>query len=182
MSEGELLQIEKARRLDIVEGVYFEIIRKKTASLIAACCAVGCSSVTKDETLIKKMWAFGEAIGIAFQIKDDLFDYQKQGLLGKPVGIDIKEKKRTLPLIYALQVCDSWTRRKMMRITKRHYDNPKKVAEVIDFVKQMGGIEYAHKRMYEYQDKALDILSDVPASQTKDSLLDLVKYVIERKK
>tara|TARA_B100001093_G_C26848295_1_gene1023886 strand:+ start:2095 stop:3069 length:975 start_codon:yes stop_codon:yes gene_type:complete len=182
MSEGELLQIEKARRLNIVEEVYFEIIRKKTASLIAACCAVGCASVSKEQDLIKKMWDFGEAIGIAFQIKDDLFDYQKQGILGKPVGIDIKEKKRTLPLIHALQVCDSAMRRRMIRITKKHYDNPKKVAEVIDFVEQMGGLKYAEKKMYEYQDKALSFLSDIPSSEVKTSLQSLVKYVIDRKK
>ena len=118
MSEGELLQIEKARKLDIVEAVYYEIIRKKTASLIAACCAVGCASVSKNEQQIQKMWDFGEAIGIAFQIKDDLFDYQKQGLIGKPVGIDIKEQKMTLPLIYALQQCDKSTRRKIINTIK----------------------------------------------------------------
>tara|TARA_B100001741_G_scaffold188372_1_gene155116 strand:- start:410 stop:1420 length:1011 start_codon:yes stop_codon:yes gene_type:complete len=182
MSEGELLQIEKARRLDIVEAVYYEIIRKKTASLIAACCAVGCASVSKDEEQIQKMWDFGEAIGIAFQIKDDLFDYQKQGLIGKPVGIDIKEQKMTLPLIYALQNCSTATRRKTINTIKRHHNNPKKVNEVITFVRESGGIEYASKQMNAYQEKAIDIISEVPDSQVKQALHRLVEYVIERKK
>ena len=183
MSEGELLQIEKARRLDIVEEVYYEIIRKKTASLIAACCAVGCSSVSKDEDLVKKMWSFGEAIGIAFQIKDDLFDYQKKrGLIGKPVGIDIKEQKMTLPLISALQNCSSAERKKIINTIKRHHNNPKKVAEVVDFVRLSGGIEYAEQKMRLYQSKALEIISDMPHSEAKESLEALIKYVIDRKK
>ena len=183
MSEGELLQIEKARRLDIVEEVYYEIIRKKTASLIAACCAVGCSSVSRDEDLVKKMWSFGEAIGIAFQIKDDLFDYQKKrGLIGKPVGIDIKEQKMTLPLISALQQCSNGERKKIINIIKRHHNNPKKVAEVVEFVRQSGGLEYADQKMRMYQRKALDIISDMPDSAAKESLEALIKYVIDRKK
>ena len=182
MSEGELLQIEKARRLDIVEDIYYEIIRKKTASLIAACCAVGCSSVSKDEEQIQKMWNFGEAIGIAFQIKDDLFDYQKQGLIGKPVGIDIKEQKMTLPLIYALQQCDKSKRKQIINIIKRHHHNPKKVSEVIAFVRESRGLEYAQQKMYEYKEKALKIISDLPDSETKTSLHALIKYVINRKK
>jgi len=182
MSEGELLQIEKARRLDIVEAVYYEIIRKKTASLIAACCAVGCSSVSKDEDLVKKMWAFGEAIGIAFQIKDDLFDYHKQGLIGKPVGIDIKEQKMTLPLIFALQQCSSSKRREIITMIKRHHKNPKKVKEVIDFVRQSGGLKYAEGKMYAYQAQALEIISDMPDCEAKTSLHALIKYVIDRKK
>ena len=181
MSEGELLQIEKARRLDIVEEVYYEIIRKKTASLIAACCAVGCSSVSKDEVLIQKMWNFGEAIGIAFQIKDDLFDYQKQGLIGKPVGIDIKEQKMTLPLIYALQHCDKSTRKSVINAIKRDHHNPKKVKEVIAFVRASGGLEYAEKSMYAYQAKAEKILSSFPNTEVKTSLEALIKYVIDRK-
>tara|TARA_B100000683_G_C12479742_1_gene550894 strand:+ start:754 stop:1728 length:975 start_codon:yes stop_codon:yes gene_type:complete len=182
MSEGELLQIEKARRLDIVEAVYYEIIRKKTASLIAACCAVGCASVTNEEEQIQMMWDFGEAIGIAFQIKDDLFDYQKQGLIGKPVGIDIKEQKMTLPLIYTLQQCDKVTRRKIINTIKRHYNNPKKVDEVIAFVRQSGGIEYATEKMHAYKAKAIDIISDIPDSEVKIALNALIEYVIERKK
>ena len=182
MSEGELLQIEKARRLDIIEAVYYEIIRKKTASLIAACCAVGCASVTNEEEQIQMMWDFGEAIGIAFQIKDDLFDYQKQGLIGKPVGIDIKEQKMTLPLIYTLQQCDKVTRRKIINTIKRHYNNPKKVDEVIAFVRQSGGIEYATEKMHAYKAKAIDIISDIPDSEVKIALNALIEYVIERKK
>jgi len=182
MSEGELLQIEKARRLDIVEDVYYDIIQKKTASLIAACCAVGCSSVSKDQALIDKMWAFGEAIGIAFQIKDDLFDYHKQGIIGKPVGIDIKEQKMTLPLIYALQHCDKSTRKSVINTIKRHYNNPKKVKEVIAFVRQSGGLEYAEQQMLAYQNKAINTIASLPNTQAKTSLLALIKYVIERKK
>ena len=182
MSEGELLQIEKARRLDIVEDVYYDIIRKKTASLIAACCAVGCSSVSKDEEQIQNMWNFGEAIGLAFQIKDDLFDYQKQGLIGKPVGIDIKEQKMTLPLIYALQQSDKNKRKQIINIIKRHHHNPKKVKEVIAFVRESRGLEYAQQKMCEYKEKALKIISDLPDSETKTSLHALIKYVINRKK
>ena len=182
MSEGELLQIEKARRLDIVEAVYYEIIRKKTASLIAACCAVGCASVSKDEEQIQKMWDFGEAIGIAFQIKDDLFDYQKQGLIGKPVGIDIKEQKMTLPLIYALQQSDKTARRKIINTIKRHHNKPSKVSEVIAFVRESGGIDYATEKMHAYKAKAVEIISNVPDSQVKQALNALIDYVIERKK
>lgn len=182
MSEGELLQIEKARKLDIVEDVYYEIIRKKTASLIAACCAVGCASVNRDEEQIEKMWQFGEAIGIAFQIKDDLFDYQKQGLIGKPVGIDIKEQKMTLPLIYALQNCDKSKRKEIIRIVKKHHDKPKKVKEVIEFVHQSGGLDYAREKMYQYQAKALSIIAEMPDSEAKTSLEALIQYVIDRKK
>ena len=181
MSEGELLQIEKARRLDIVEDVYYEIIRKKTASLIAACCAVGCSSVSKDDDLIEKMWDFGEAIGIAFQIKDDLFDYQKQGLIGKPVGIDIKEQKMTLPLIYALQHCNRSNRKTVINTIKRHHNNPKKVKEVITFVRESGGLEYAEQKMYDYQAKAIEIISTMHDCDAKTSLQALIKYVIDRK-
>lgn len=182
MSEGELLQIEKARRLDIVEEVYYDIIQKKTASLIAACCAVGCSSVSKDQTLITKMWEFGEAIGIAFQIKDDLFDYHKQGIIGKPVGIDIKEQKMTLPLIYALQNCDKPTRKWVINTIKHHHNKPKKVKEVIAFVRQSGGLEYAEEQMLAYQNKAINTIASLPNTQAKTSLLALIKYVIERKK
>ena len=139
MSEGELLQIEKARRLDIVEEVYYEIIQKKTASLIAACCAVGCASVSRDQGNIDKMWRFGSQLGLLFQIKDDLFDYQKSGIIGKPVGIDIKEQKMTLPLIYALQKTNNSTRKKIIRIIKKHSNDSKKVQEVISFVRG-GGI------------------------------------------
>ncbi len=181
MSEGELLQIEKARKLDINEEVYFDIIRKKTASLIASCCACGASSVTSDEKVIENMRAFGEAVGIAFQIKDDLFDYGDGSNIGKPTGIDIKEKKMTLPLIYTLNNASFLDKRKIINIVKNNNNNPKKVAEVIDFVVKSGGIHYAEKRMNEYKEKALNILSTFPDSPSKTSLAGLVKYTTERK-
>ena len=182
MSEGELLQIEKARRLDIVEEVYYEIIQKKTASLIAACCAVGCASVSRDQGNIDKMWRFGESIGLAFQIKDDLFDYQKSGIIGKPVGIDIKEQKMTLPLIYALQKTNNSTRKKIIRIIKKHSNDSKKVQEVISFVRGSGGLDFAERKMIESQANAIEIISSFPESQAKKSLEHLVKHVVERKK
>jgi octaprenyl-diphosphate synthase len=181
MSEGELLQIEKARKLDINEEVYFDIIRKKTASLIASCCACGAASVTTDETMIEKMRAFGEAVGIAFQIKDDLFDYGDGSNIGKPTGIDIKEKKMTLPLIFTLNQASFFDKRKIINIVKNNNNNPKKVAEVIDFVIENGGIQYAESRMIEYKNKALEILTSFPDSPSKTSLIGLVKYTTERK-
>ncbi|MBO9637776.1 MAG: polyprenyl synthetase family protein [Siphonobacter aquaeclarae] len=181
MSEGELMQIEKARRLDITEDVYFEIIRQKTATLIAACCATGARSVGMTAELVERMRLFGEKVGIAFQIKDDLFDYG-DAEIGKPVGIDIKEKKMTLPLIYALQQADWMTKRKVIRTIKNDSENPKKVGEVIDFVKQSGGIQYATQVMKRYVDEALHILTDFPASAYRESLVNLVKFTIERTK
>ncbi len=181
LSEGELLQIEKARRLDITEEVYFEIIRQKTASLIAACCAVGASSVDTDTASIETMRKFGEKVGIAFQIKDDLFDYGNDEI-GKPLGIDIKEKKMTLPLIYALNRA-SWTqKRSIIYLVKNESHKPRKVAEVIDFVKNSGGIEYATEVMKTYQDEAIRILHAMPASEYRYSLEQLVRFTIERKK
>ncbi|NVK27289.1 MAG: polyprenyl synthetase family protein [Flavobacteriia bacterium] len=182
MSEGELLQIEKARRLDINEDVYFEIIRQKTASLIASCCGVGTASVGADAETVKKMRQFGEWLGIAFQIKDDLFDYESSNKTGKPTGIDIKEQKMTLPLIYALNNASSSDKKRIIRIVKKHHDNPKKVAEVISYVQQSGGIEYATKRMNEYKEKALEILHTYPESEYKTAMSELVDYVIERVK
>ncbi len=181
MSEGELLQIEKARKLDINEEVYFDIIRKKTASLISSCCACGAASVTTNEKTIEQMRAFGEAVGIAFQIKDDLFDYGDGSNIGKPTGIDIKEKKMTLPLIYTLNHASFFDKRKIINIVKNNNNNPKKVAEVIDFVIKSGGIQYAESRMNEYKNKALEILSTFPDSPSKISLAELVKYTTERK-
>ncbi len=181
MSEGELLQIEKARKLDIDEAVYFDIIRKKTASLIASCCACGAASVTSDEKMIDRMRAFGEAVGIAFQIKDDLFDYGDGTNIGKPTGIDIKEKKMTLPLIYALNNASFWDKHKIINIVKNNNNDPKKVAEAIDFVVKKGGIQYAEKRMNEYKHKALEILSTFTDCASKTSLSELVKYTTERK-
>ena len=180
MSEGELLQIEKARKLDISEEIYYEIIRQKTASLIASCCASGAASVDASENDIKEIHLFGELIGMAFQIKDDLFDYGPEGVIGKPTGIDIKESKMTLPLIYALSKTDRSTKRHIVNIIKNHNTEDKKVREVIDFVKTNGGLEYATKKMEEYQLKAFDVLNKFQDSIYKNSLRDLVKFTIER--
>jgi len=180
MSEGELLQIEKARRLDIQEDIYFEIIRKKTASLIASCCAAGASSAGADEELIKKMHLFGELTGIAFQIKDDLFDYNKTFETGKPTGIDIKEKKMTLPLIYTLNN-SSWNeKRKIINTVKNHNHDKELVGKLMQKVRESGGIEYAEKRMNEYRDKALSILAGLPQSPALNSLKNLVLFTTER--
>lgn len=182
MSEGELLQIEKARRLDITEEVYYEIIRQKTATLIAACCSVGAASVCpSDKDLIEKMRLFGQIIGMAFQIKDDLFDYT-DGPIGKPTGIDIKEQKMTLPLIYVLNKAQSKDKKWLINSVKNHNHDKKRVKEVIEFVKNHGGLEYASGVMIEYQKRALAILNDFPDSVYKDSLKMMVNYVIERKK
>ena len=180
MSEGELLQIEKARKLDITEEVYFEIIRQKTATLIASCCAIGAASVGSQKEEVEKMRLFGELIGIAFQIKDDLFDYT-DAKIGKPTGIDIKEQKMTLPLIYTLNNCSAKEKKWLMNSVKNHNKNKKRVKEVITFVKEKGGIEYTTAKMKEYQSKALEILETYPNSTYKDSLLTMVNYVIERK-
>lgn len=182
MSEGELLQIEKARRLDIDEQVYFDIITKKTASLIASCCAVGTASVTEDAERIEKMRLFGEYLGIAFQIKDDLFDFQKTAKTGKPTGIDIQEQKMTLPLIYALRNAESADRKYMIKVVKRHNHDRKKVEEVMAMVRDSGGIEYAETQMNDYYQKALTILNEYPESEAKNSLLELADYVIQRTK
>ncbi len=181
MSEGELLQIEKARKLDITEEVYFEIIRQKTATLIAACCAVGVSSVGMDAEKAEKARLFGEKVGIAFQIKDDLFDYGNAEI-GKPLGIDIKEKKMTLPLIYALNNADWSTKKRIINIIKNDSENSKKVAEVIEFVKLSGGIEYATDKMKKYVFEAKEILYTFPISSYRNSLEGLINYSIERVK
>ncbi len=181
MSEGELLQIEKARRLDIDESVYFEVIRKKTASLIASCCACGAASASKDPETIQKMKLLGEKIGIAFQIKDDLFDFGFDDV-GKPLGIDIKEKKLTLPLIYALKQSDRSTKRSIITLVKNYNDDQKKVQAVIDFVRQSGGMDYAAKKMQQYQQEAFDLLNSFAPSQYRDSLEQLVRFTTERRK
>lgn len=181
MSEGELMQIEKARRLDIDEWVYFEIIRKKTASLIAAACAVGSASVTNDEQLIGMMKLFGEKIGIAFQIKDDLFDYGNQAI-GKPLGIDIKEKKMTLPLIRALQNTDTRTKSKIIGMIKSNSEDPNVVKKVIDFVHESDGIPYAQEMMYKYRSEAFELLRSFPLCPARQALEDLVVFVTERQK
>jgi octaprenyl-diphosphate synthase len=182
MAEGELLQIEKARRLDIKEEIYFEIIRKKTASLIASCCAAGAESVGADIETVKKMHQIGEYVGIAFQIKDDLFDYQDSSSIGKPNGIDIKEQKMTLPLIYMLNNSNGSEKRKVINVVKNHNNNPGRVNQVIDQVNHSGGIEYATKKMYEYQQKAFDLLNEFPESPMRKSFEELVKFTVERNK
>jgi len=179
MSEGELLQIEKSRRLDINEDVYYEIIRQKTASLIASCCAVGASSSDATPEVVEQMRAFGEKIGMAFQIKDDLFDYGEMEI-GKPLGIDIREKKMTLPLIYALSQSGWMEKRRIISIVKNESEKPRKVKEVIAYVKQSGGIEYAVGKMNQYHQEALAILKCFPDSPYRQSLRDLVQFTIDR--
>jgi octaprenyl-diphosphate synthase len=181
MSEGELLQIEKARRLDIEEGVYYEIIRQKTASLIASACAAGAASATAEEDVIERMRLFGEKIGIAFQIRDDLFDFGTDNV-GKPLGIDIKEKKMTLPLIYALKHTDAAERRRIIGLIRRHSENPEKVREVVDFVRGSGGLEYARQAMEDFRSQAFELLAAFPHSPVRQSLEDLVGFVTERSK
>ncbi len=179
--EGELLQIEKARKLDITETVYFDIIRQKTATLIASCCAAGACAANASSEVIENARQFGEKVGIAFQIKDDLFDYGADEI-GKPLGIDIKEKKMTLPLIYALKKSDWLNKRKIINIIKNESDNPLKVDFVIDYVKKSGGIEYANEKMKEYVKEAIQILKTFPESAYRNSLENLITYTIERKK
>ena len=182
MSEGELLQIEKARKLDIEEDVYFDIIRQKTATLIAACCACGASAANQKEETIQKMHQFGELVGIAFQMKDDLFDYYSDSAIGKPTGIDIKEQKMTLPLIYALNHADKKQKKFIINTVKNHNTNTEKVREVIEYVKQSGGIGYTVEKMKTYQQRALALLQDFEDNDARKSLELLVNYVIERKK
>ena len=182
MSEGELLQIEKARRLDINEEVYYNIIRQKTASLIASCCAVGAASVGQNAEQVAYLRQFGETLGMAFQIKDDLFDYQVTTKTGKPSGIDIKEQKMTLPLIFALNNASRSDKKKVIGIVKNNNNDPKKVAEVIAFVNSSGGIAYAEQKMSEYKDEALAMLQSLPNNAAKTSLKLLVDYVINRSK
>lgn len=182
MSEGELLQIEKARRLDITEEVYYEIIRQKTATLIAACCALGTRSVQpEDDILVEKMRLFGEYIGMAFQIKDDLFDYT-DGPIGKPTGIDIKEQKMTLPLISVINSVSEKEKSWLINSIKNHNTNKKRVKEVIEFVKQKNGLVFAEQKMLEFYQKAKDILHEFPDSEYKNALLLMMEYVIIRKK
>ena len=180
MSEGELLQIEKARRLDIVEDIYYEIIRKKTATLIASCCALGAKSVIDDDIAVENMRMFGELIGMAFQIKDDLFDYTEEAI-GKPTGIDIKEQKMTLPLIYVLNNCSPKEKSWLINSIKNHNKDQKRVKEVIAFVKNHNGLLYAEQKMLEFQQEALRLLQVYPDSEYKDALILMVNYVIERK-
>ncbi|WP_282180677.1 polyprenyl synthetase family protein [Maribacter stanieri] len=181
MSEGELLQIEKARRLDITEEVYYEIIRQKTATLIAACCSLGACSVKPDSTDVETFRKFGELCGMAFQIKDDLFDYGGKKI-GKPTGIDIKEQKMTLPLIYALNHCSKKEKSWAINSIKNHNKDKKRVKQVIAFVKEKGGLDYAVGQMLQYRDEALELLNTYPESDYKAALELMVNYVVDRKK
>lgn len=181
MSEGELLQIEKARKLDIKEDIYYEIIRKKTASLIASCFASGAASASGDVD-IEKMRKIGELAGMAFQIKDDLFDFSKGNNTGKPSGIDIKEKKMTLPLIYALNQVSKSDKRKMINIVKHYNTNHKKVDWLIEMVVQSGGIQYATEKMLDFMNASIDLLHEFPDNEARNSLEQLIEFTIERKK
>ena len=179
MSEGELLQMEKARHLDITEEVYFDIIRQKTASLIASCCAVGAASAKADSENVQRMKAIGKEIGMAFQIKDDLFDYGEDEI-GKPLGIDIKEKKLTLPLIYSLSKASWLEKRRIIGIVKNENEKPEKVKQVISFVKASGGLDYSKMVMDKYYNRSIEMLQHFPESPYKTSLTQLVQYTIER--
>ncbi len=179
--EGELLQLEKARRMDIEESIYFEVIRQKTASLIASCCACGATAAGADEATVERMRLFGEKVGIAFQIKDDLFDFGIDDV-GKPLGNDIKEKKLTLPLIHALKQVTKSEKRYIINLVKNHHEDQKKVNEVITFVKANGGMEYATSQMFAYQRDAFEILAQFPKSEHRDGLEQLVRYTTERNK
>ncbi|MGB2137275.1 MAG: polyprenyl synthetase family protein [Flavobacteriales bacterium] len=182
MSEGELLQIEKARKLDIEEDVYFEIIRQKTATLIAACCACGAVTAKQDKETVERMRKFGELIGIAFQMKDDLFDYYNEDVIGKPTGIDIKEQKMTLPLIYTLRNCDRKQKKFIIQTVKNHNTNSDRVSKVLEIVKKSGGINYTVEKMKTYQEEALSLLKTFDDNESRKSLELLVNFVIERKK
>lgn len=180
MSEGELLQMEKSRKLNLDEAIYFEIIRNKTASLLSSACAVGAYSTTQDKSIADQMKDFGEKVGVAFQIKDDLFDYGEADI-GKPTGNDIKEKKLTLPLIYTLNRIDKSLKRELIYIIKNQNKEKDKVQRVIDVVVQSGGIKYAEGKMFEYRDNALKILRSFPESPSRNSLEELVRFTTDRK-
>ena len=180
MSQGELLQIEKARDLDITEDIYYEIIRQKTATLLASCCALGAQSVNASPEEVEQMHEFGELLGMAFQIKDDLFDYGERKI-GKPIGIDIKEKKMTLPLIYTLNNVNIDQKRMIINIVKNHNNNKVKVKALIHLVKEKGGLDFAIIKMEEYKTRALRLLSKFPKNEYRDALELMLNYVTERK-
>lgn len=182
MSEGELLQIEKTRRLNITEDIYFDIIRKKTAALISACCESGAASSGTSEENINLMKEFGEKVGIAFQIKDDLFDYTQSPLIGKPTGLDIREKKMTLPLIYTLNNISKQEKRFIINTIKNDSKNSKKIERIILLVKKTKGLEFAENKMNDYYNEALGLLEKIKDSEAKKSLIELVKYVVKRQK
>jgi len=182
MSEGELLQIEKARRLDITEEVYFDIIRRKTASLIAACCAAGAASSGADDNRVEHMRAFGEAVGIAFQIKDDLLDFAPTSATGKPKGGDLKERKMTLPLIHTLQMQPRSGRKRMIRDIKRSASQPEVASALLADIEAGPGIRYAEEKMGEYRDQAIAMLQELPASPAREALTELVHFTTSRRK
>ena len=182
MSEGELLQMEKSRKMDITEDVYYRIIEQKTASLVAACCATGACSVVADQKLIQTMEKVGTYVGMAFQIKDDIFDYGFSDNIGKPTGIDIKERKLTLPLIYTLNKVDSRKKRMIINAIKKDEQDQKVVKEIIDLVIDTGGISYAEQKMHEYKDLAINELKNIPESPSKEAFLGLIEYSIYRTK
>lgn len=181
MSEGELLQIEKSRNLNITEEIYYEVIRKKTATLIAACTKAGAYSVNASKEQLDKMHDFGTNLGMAFQIRDDLLDYEKTNLAGKPTGNDLKEKKITLPLIFVLNQMKNGEKRKILRTIRRNHKNEKKIAEIMQLVKDSGGIEYAREKMTLFQNQALEILESYPPSEARESLKELVHYTTTRR-
>ncbi len=180
MSEGELFQIQKSRKLNITEEEYFDIIRKKTATLMIACAGSGAASVSADDSRIEKLKKYAEHAGIAFQIKDDIFDYQKKGLIGKPIANDIKEKKITLPLIYALSNASAVKKREILGLIKRNDNNSARIKKVIDFVVSNKGLEYANGKMHEHKEKAIECLSVFPDNEAKRSLTALADYITDR--
>lgn len=182
MSEGELLQIEKARKLDITEDIYYQVIQQKTAVLMETCCVIGAQSANANQEVQGKMQRFGRELGLAFQIKDDLFDFEKVNLTGKPSGIDIKEQKMTLPLINALQNATPAKRKAIIRIIKKYHNRPKKIAEVVDFVRNSGGLDYARGKMENHLKNASEILSNFPPSKERDALNEVIAYTGARKK
>lgn len=181
MSEGEILQVKKSRKLDITDEIYFDIIRKKTASLIATSMAIGTASVSDDEEVVEKMYRIGQDVGIAFQIKDDIFDYQAKGLIGKPTGNDIKEKKITLPLLYVLNNSEPGERKRILRLIKRKNKNAAVVKELIQMVTERGGLEYAEQKMNEFKEKAIAGLMEFDDCEARTSLIDLTEYITTRK-
>lgn len=181
MSEGELLQIEKARHLDITEEIYFDVIRQKTASLIATCCEAGAIAANRED-MREKMRKFGELVGLAFQIKDDIFDYGSPDKIGKPSGIDIRERKMTLPIIHVLNTVDAATKRELLNIVKNKNEQPKAVQRAISIVIDNGGIHYAHQKMIALKEEALELLASIPDSSAKNSLIGLVEYTTLRDK
>ena len=182
MSEGELLQMEKSRKMDITEEVYYKIIKQKTASLVAACCATGACSVTKNKELIANMEKVGIYVGMAFQIKDDIFDYGFSNEIGKPTGIDIKERKLTLPLIYVMNKVEKKQKKLIINTIKKDQQDSKKINEIISMVINEGGIHYAEKKMHYYKDLALKQLEYLPSSPSKEAFIGLINYSINRKK